>query len=190
MTFSCESVFPFYINTSTYKTLVLYWTHLLCRLKVLVFTNMVNNFFNSTRGKHLFELADCVSLQADFFGKDFQKLLIDTGETKIIGRVIEVEEYGNLSVQWDCNNTVQQHVSKSKLTHEPSDTPQQSLTNYLQPTSKAVQSPTSVILAEDIPSNIYLNRRFSCWFSSYSSWYNDFKRGRRFRYRIFRRTEL
>ena len=115
---------------------------------------MANNFFSSTRGKHLFELADCVSVPADFFGKDFEKLLIDTGETKIIGRVIEVEEYGNLSVQWDCDNTVQQHVAKSKLTREPSDTPKQSLPNYLQPTGKAVQSPTSVILAEDIPSNI------------------------------------
>lgn len=115
---------------------------------------MANNFFSSTRGKHLFELADCVSVPADFFGKDFEKLLIDAGETKIIGRVIEVEEYGNLSVQWDCDNTVQQHVAKSKLTREPTDTPKQSLPNYLQPTGKAVQSPTSVILAEDIPSNI------------------------------------
>ena len=70
---------------------------------------------SSARYKQSFKLNDCVSIPADFFGSVFQQIIIAAGEIKIIGRVVDVEHLGKLSIKWDCDDSIGYWASSSQV---------------------------------------------------------------------------
>ena len=94
----------------------------------------------NTKSRHLFVCGDCVSVPADYFGGGFEELVKSAGFDRIYGRVDKVgSSTGNLSVKWDCDGTINNHLSKFKVTIEPRDTAIQTLpsTNQQKETSPA-----------------------------------------------------
>ena len=95
------------------------------------------------------QLGDCVSVPDDYFGRPFQKTLLELGlkDGRVYGRVVEcIEDNHSFSVQWDLD---QQITFDHKLSHtvqlENKETPlQQPLPTAPTPVTNLYQTPVDL----------------------------------------------